>query len=59
MRMRDGLQILGMDLLSELPQSSFTLYFLGYSHGDTELSSEEKAASRFSREGLLLISMGV
>jgi lactoylglutathione lyase len=45
-------QVLGMDLLSELPQSNFTLYFLGYDHSDGAHTAEEKAASRFSREGV-------
>jgi hypothetical protein len=38
-----------MELISELPQSGFTLYFLG--HCDPSLSADERAASRFSREG--------
>jgi hypothetical protein len=42
-------ETLGMELISELPQSGFTLYFLGYC--DPSLSADERAASRFSREG--------
>ena len=33
--------------------SDFTLYFLAFNHDGKELTPEEKAASRFSREGLL------
>ncbi|KAF9010807.1 glyoxalase I [Cyathus striatus] len=46
-------EVLGMDLLSTQPFSSFTLYFLGYSHEDRELTAEEKHNSRFAREGVL------
>lgn len=42
-----------MDLLSEMPQSSFTLYFLGYDHSDGTQSAKEKSATRFDREGAL------
>jgi len=45
-------EILGMDLISEAPNKDFTLYFLGYDHGDN-LSAEEKKDTRFSREGIL------
>jgi lactoylglutathione lyase len=34
--------------------SDFTLYFLAFNHDGKELTPEEKAASRFSREGLLI-----
>lgn len=47
-------QVLGMDLLSELKQSSFTLYFLGYDHSDGKDTAEEKSATRFDREGTVL-----
>lgn len=46
-------EVLGMDLLSEQPFSSFTLYFLGYDHSKGTLTDDEKAASRFDREGVL------
>jgi lactoylglutathione lyase len=39
-----------MDLISEMPQNGFTLYFLGYS--DPNLTAEERAATRWSREGV-------
>ena len=37
----------------EVPSSDFTLYFLGYDHGEN-LSAEEKENSRFTREGMNL-----
>ncbi|KAJ3491911.1 hypothetical protein NLI96_g343 [Meripilus lineatus] len=46
-------ETLGMDLLSEQAFSSFTLYFLGYDHSKGTLTAEEKAQSRFDREGIL------
>ncbi|KAF7979840.1 hypothetical protein HWV62_40581 [Athelia sp. TMB] len=45
-------EILGMDLISEMKNADFTLYFLAFDHGDG-LSPEEKAHTRFSREGVL------
>ncbi|KAI0075658.1 glyoxalase I [Panus rudis PR-1116 ss-1] len=46
-------EVLGMDLISEQPFESFTLYFLAYDHSGGKLSDEEKKQSRFSREGVL------
>jgi lactoylglutathione lyase len=45
-------EILGMELLSTSEFSDFTLYFLGYDHSDGKATAEEKAASRFGREGV-------
>ncbi|KAF8149433.1 Glyoxalase/Bleomycin resistance protein/Dihydroxybiphenyl dioxygenase [Crassisporium funariophilum] len=45
--------IIGMDLLSVKKFDDFTLYFLAFNHAGKELTTEEKEASRFSREGVL------
>jgi hypothetical protein len=37
----------------------FTLYFLAFNHDGKELTSEEKTASRFSREGLYFFSFPI
>jgi len=42
-----------MDLLAEKTFADFTVYFLAFKHDDNELTSEEKAASIFTREGIL------
>jgi len=45
--------VLGMELLSENPQSDFTLYFLAFPQDGPELTADDKKASRFAREGVL------
>ncbi|KAL1680487.1 Glyoxalase/Bleomycin resistance protein/Dihydroxybiphenyl dioxygenase [Schizophyllum commune] len=46
-------EVLGMDLISKQPRDDFTLYFLAFDHDGGKLTAEEKAATRFSREGVL------
>ena len=40
-----------MELIDEHPASDFTLYFLAYADPSQNLSKEEKASTRFAREG--------
>ncbi|KAF8626813.1 hypothetical protein AX17_006470 [Amanita inopinata Kibby_2008] len=47
------LNVLGMDLLSKMDFTDFTLYFLAFNHEGRELTAEEKELARFSREGVL------
>ncbi|EPQ57147.1 glyoxalase I [Gloeophyllum trabeum ATCC 11539] len=46
-------EVLGMDLLSEAKFDSFTLYFLAFDRSGGKLTAQEKAETRFSREGVL------
>ncbi|KAF8598191.1 glyoxalase I [Ceratobasidium sp. AG-I] len=46
-------EVLGMEVISTSENSDFTLYFLAYDHSDGKATAEEKAADRFSREGIL------
>ncbi|TFK54558.1 glyoxalase I [Heliocybe sulcata] len=46
-------EVLGMELISDAKFESFTLYFLAFDHSGGKLTAEEKAESRFSREGVL------
>jgi len=46
-------EILGMDLISKLEFSDFTLYFLAFNHSGRELTDDEKDKTHFSREGVL------
>ncbi|KAH8077511.1 glyoxalase I [Cristinia sonorae] len=46
-------EILGMDLIATSENTDFTLYFLAYDHSEGKLTQEEKAAQRFTREGIV------
>ncbi|QRV83266.1 glyoxalase/bleomycin resistance protein/dioxygenase [Ceratobasidium sp. AG-Ba] len=46
-------EVLGMELISKSEFGDFTLYFLAYDHSDGKATTEEKAQSRFTREGVL------
>jgi len=46
-------EVLGMELIRELPNSDFTLYFLAFDHSSGAHSAEEKKANATAREGVL------
>jgi len=46
-------RILGMDLISKIALSDFTVYFVAFNHSGRELTDDEKEKTRFTREGVL------